>query len=75
MLTTIFVMQLLLIIFLVVGFIALYRRLIQNRVTVKYDPIVYYHKKLFREKVVAGYSLQIYYDGIPFGEPSERITY
>ena len=75
MLTAIFVMQLLLIVLLVVGFIALYRRLNQKRGTVKYEPIVYYQKKLFREKVVAGYRIQIYYDSIPFGEPSESITY
>ena len=75
MLTAIFVMQLLLIVLLVVGVIVLYRRLSQKRVTVKYEPIVYYQKKLFREKVGAGYRIQIYYDGIPFGEPSERITY
>jgi len=75
MLTANFVMQLLLIVLLLVGFIALYRRLNEKKVTVKYEPIVYCHKKLFTEKVVAGYRVQIYYDGIPFGEPSERITY
>ena len=75
MLTAIFVMQLFLIVLLVVGVIVLYRRLSQKRVTVKYEPIVYYEKKLFREKVMAGYRIQIYYDGIPFGESSERITY
>ena len=75
MLTAMFVMQLLLIIILIVGFIALYQRLIPKRVTVKHEPIVYYDKKLFREKVVAGYSTQIYYDGIPVGEPSEKIVY
>ena len=75
MLTTVFVMQLALIVLLVAGFVALYRTLTQKRVTVKYEPIVYYQKKLFREKVVAGYRIQIYYDGIPFGEPSERIVY
>ena len=74
-LTTVFVMQLVIIVLLVVGFIVLYRRLSQKRVTVKHEPIVYYEKKLFREKVVAGYSTQIYYDGIPVGEPSERIVY
>ncbi len=75
MLTAIFVMQLLLFVLLVVGFIALYQRLTPKRVTVKHEPIVYYDKKLFREKVVAGYSTQIYYDGIPVGEPSEKIVY
>lgn len=78
MLTTLFIIQiigLILIVLLIAGFIVLYRRLNQKRVTVKYEPIVYYQKKLFREKVVAGYRIQIYYDGIPFGEPSERIVY
>ena len=75
MLTAIFVMQVLLIVILVVGIIALYQRLIQRKVTVKHEPIVYYDKKLFKEKVVAGYSTQIYYDGIPLGEPSEKIVY
>lgn len=68
-------MQLLLIVFLIVGFIALYQKLVPNRVTVKHEPIVYYDKKLFREKGVAGYSTQIYYDGIPVGESSEKIVY
>lgn len=75
MLTAIFVMQFLLIVVLVVGFIALYQRQIQKRVTVKHVPIVYFEKKLFKEKVVAGYSTQIYYDGIPVSEPSEKIVY
>ena len=75
MLTVNFVMQLLLIVLLLVGFITLYRRLSEKKVTVKYEPIVHYQKKLFREKVVAGYIIQIFYDGIPFGEPSERIVY
>ena len=75
MLTTVFVMQLLLIVLLVVGFIACYRKLTGKTVIVKYDPIVYYEEKLFKQKVVAGYSMQIYYDGLPVGEPSEKIVY
>ena len=75
MLTTVFVMQLFLIVLLVVGFIACYLKLTKKRVIVKYDPLVYYEKKLFRQKVVAGYSMQVYYDGLPVGEPSERIVY
>lgn len=75
MLIAIFVMQFVLIVLLVVGFIALYKRFIQKKVTVKYEPIVYFERKLFREKVVAGYNTQIYYDGIPIGEPSEKIVY
>ena len=75
MLTTVFVMQLVIIVLLVVGFIACYRKLTEKRVIVKYDPLVYNEKKLFRQKVVAGYSMQIYYDGLPVGESSERIVY
>ena len=75
MLTAVFVIQLVIIALLVVGFIALYRKLTQKRVRVKCEPFVYKDKKLFREKVVAGYSMQIYCDGIPVGEPSERIVY
>ena len=74
-LTTVFVMQLVIIVLLVVGFIACYRKLTEKRVIVKYDPLVYNEKKLFRQKVVAGYSMQIYYDGLPVGESSERIVY
>lgn len=75
MLTTVFVMQLFLIILLVGGFIACYRKLTGKTVIVKYDPVVYYEEKLFKQKVVAGYSMQIYYDGLPVGEPSEKIVY
>ena len=75
MLTTIFVLLLVLIVLWVVGFIVLYRKLTERRVTVRYEPVVYYEKKLFREKVVAGHRTYIYYDGIPCGEPSERIVY
>lgn len=75
MLTTVFVMQLFLIVLLVVGFIACYRKLTKREVIVKYDPLVYYEEKLFKQKVVAGYSMQIYYDGLPVGEPSEKIVY
>ena len=75
MLTTVFVIQLLLIVLLVVGFIVVCRKLTKKRVTTGYEPFVYKDKKLFREKVVAGYCIHYYYDGIPFGEPSERIVY
>ena len=75
MLTTIFVMLLVLIVLWGVSFIFLYRKLTERRVTVRYEPVIYYDKKLFREKIVAGYRTYIYYDGIPFGEPSERVVY
>lgn len=75
MLTTIFVLLLVLIALLVVGFIVLYRKLTERKVTIRYETVIYYDKKLFREKVVAGYRTHIYYDGLPFGEPSESIVY
>lgn len=81
-LTTVFVMQLLLIVLLIVSVIVICReltkihqKLTERRVTTGYEPFVYKDKKLFREKVVAGYRIHYYYDGIPFGEPSERIVY
>ena len=30
---------------------------------------------LYRRKVVAGHQAQIFYDGIPVGEPTEKIVY
>ena len=75
MLTTVFVMQLLLIVLLIVGIIVIRRKFTEKKVTTGYEPFVYKDKKLFREKVVAGYRIHYYYDGVPFGEPSERIVY
>ena len=75
MLIAIFVMLLVLIVLWVMSFILIYRKVTEKRVTVRYEPVIYYDKKLFREKMVAGYITQIHYDGIPFGEPSERIVY
>ena len=75
MLETIFVMQIVLIVFLTVCFIIVYRKLIERRVTAIYEPFVYCDTKLFKEKVVAGYRIRYCYDGIPFGEPSEIIVH
>lgn len=75
MLTTVFVMQLLIIVLFIVDVIVIRRKLTEKRVTAKYEPFVYKDEKLFREKVVAGYRTHYYYDGIPFGESSERIVY
>ena len=75
MLTTVFVMQLLLIVLLIVGIIVIRRKFTEKKVTTGYESFVYKDKKLFREKVVAGYRIHYYYDGVPFGEPSERIVY
>ena len=75
MLTTVFVIQLVIIVLLIVGFIVVCRKLTKRRVTTGYEPFVYKDKKLFREKVVAGYRIHYYYDGLPVGESSERIVY
>lgn len=75
MLPTIFIMQIVLVVLLIIGFVVVYRKLAERRVTAVYEPFVYYDKKLFREKVVAGYRIRYYYDGIPFGEPSEIIVH
>ncbi|MDE0638458.1 MAG: hypothetical protein OXI43_21660 [Candidatus Poribacteria bacterium] len=75
MLIVVFVMQIGLIVFLIIGFVVVYRKLTERRVTAVYEPFVYYDTKLFREKVVAGYRIRYYYDGIPFGEPSEIIVH
>ena len=50
MLTTVFVMQLVIIVLLVVGFIACYRKLTEKRVIVKCDPLVYNEKKTIQAK-------------------------
>ena len=76
MLAVIFlVLQIVTIILIVVLAIIGYRKLNESRVTVSYEPIIYYQDKLFSDKVVAGYRAQIFYDGLPVGEPTEKIVY
>lgn len=75
MLIAVFVMQIVLIALLIIGFVVVYRKLTERRVTAIYEPFVYNDKKLFRVKVVAGYRIRYFYDGIPFGEPSEIIVH
>ena len=51
------------------------RKLNERRVEIECEPVIYYQDKFFSDKVVAGYRTQIFYDGIPVGEPTERIVY
>ena len=75
MLTVILVLQIVIILLIVVLAIIRHRKLNEKRVMVSYEPIIYYQGKLFSDKVVAGYRVQIFYDGIPIGEPTEKIVY
>ena len=50
-------------------------QLTEKRVSVSYEPIIDHEDKLFRNKVVASYRVQLHYDGLPIGEPTERIVY
>ena len=75
MLTVILVLQIVIIILIVVLVFIGNRKLNERRVMVSYEPIIHYEDKLFSDKVVAGYRAQIFYDGIPVGEPTEKIVY
>ena len=44
-------------------------------ILIECEPVIYYEDKLFSDKVVAGDRAQIFYDGIPIGEPTEKIVY
>ena len=69
------VLQIVTIILIVILAIIGHRKLNERRVTVSYEPIIYYQDKLFSDKVVAGYRAQIFYDGLPVGEPMEKMVY
>ena len=75
MLTVILVLQIVIILLIVVFAIIGHRKLNERRVEVVCEPIIYYEDKLFSDKVVAGYRAQIFYDGVPIGEPTEKIVY
>lgn len=75
MLTVILVLQIVIIILIVVLAIIGHRKLNERRVKIECEPIIYYEDKLFSDKVVAGYRAQIFYDGIPIAEPTEKIVY
>ena len=50
-------------------------QLTEKRVSVLYEPIIRHKDSLFRNKVVASYRVQLHYDGLPIGEPTEKIVY
>ena len=75
MLTVILVLQIVIILLIVVLAIIGHRKLNERRVEVECEPVIYYEDKLFSNKVVAGYQAQIFYDGVPIGEPTEKIVY
>ncbi len=50
-------------------------QLTEKRVSVSYEPIISHKDKLFRNEVVASYRMQLHYDGLPIGEPTEKIVY
>ena len=75
MLTVILVLQIVIILLIVVLAIIGHRKLNERRVKIECEPIIYYEDKLFSDKVVAGYRAQIFYDGIPIAEPTEKIVY
>ena len=47
----------------------------EKRISVSYEPIIFHKDSLFRNKVVASYRMQLHYDGLPIGEPTEKIVY
>lgn len=75
MLTAIFVLQVVIVVLLLIVLIVSWRQLTQKRVTSGYEPIVKIDDGWFRSKVVAGYRIQLFYDGIPIGDPTERMVY
>ena len=50
-------------------------QLTEKRVSVSYEPIIHHEDSFFRNKVVASYRVQLHYDGLPIGEPTEKIVY
>ena len=50
-------------------------KLTEKRVSVSYKHVIYHEDGLFKNKVVASYQVQFHYDGLPIGEPTEKIVY
>ena len=50
-------------------------KLTEKRVSVLYKHVIRHEDGLFRNKVVASYQVQFLYDGLPIGEPTEKIVY
>ena len=47
----------------------------EKRVSVLYEHITYRKNRLFKNEIVAGYRVQLLYDGVPIGDPTEKIVY
>ena len=75
MLTAVLVLQVLLLFFFLVLSIIGWRKLTEKRVSVSYEHVIYREHGLFKSKVVASYRVQFFYDGLPIGEPTEKIVY
>ena len=75
MLTAVLILQVLLLFFILVLSIIGWRKLSEKRVSVSYKHVIYHEEGFFRNKVVASYQVQFLYDGLPIGEPTEKIVY
>ena len=49
--------------------------LIEKKVSVSYEHVIYHRDGLFKNMVVASSRVQFLYDGLPIGEPTEKIVY
>lgn len=45
-----------------------------EKLTISYEPFVDIHENFFRKSVDAGYQLQIFYNGMPLGDPTRRVV-
>ena len=50
-------------------------QLIEKKVSVSYEHVIYHRDGLFKNMVVASSRVQFLYDGLPIGEPTEKIVY
>lgn len=75
MLTAILVLQIVIIILVVISATVGGRKLTEKRLTASYQPVIHYESKVFSDKVVVSQRVQLFYDGVPIGEPKEEIVY
>ena len=47
----------------------------EKKVSVSYEHVIYHRDGLFKNVVVASSRVQFLYDGLPIGEPTEKIVY
>ena len=50
-------------------------KLTEKKVSVSYEHVIYHRDGLFKNVVVASSRVQFLYDGLPIGEPTEKIVY